>query len=101
MFWIEIRDLRRDFGKKLQAALGTKLNFSTAFHPQTDGQFERIIQTLEDMLRYCVLEFQGSWENYLPLVEFTYNNNCQMSIKMAPYEALCSLNVEHCYTGLN
>ncbi|XP_043811844.1 uncharacterized protein LOC122723519 [Manihot esculenta] len=69
-------------------ALGTKLNFSTAFHPQTDGQSERVIQTLEDMLRSCVIEFEGSWERYLPLIEFAYNNSYQASIKMAPYEAL-------------
>ncbi|KAG8485768.1 hypothetical protein CXB51_019099 [Gossypium anomalum] len=76
------------FWKKLQEALGTKLNFNTAFHPQTNGQSERIIQVLEDMLRCCVLEFQGSWEKYLALVEFAYNNSFQSSIQMAPYEAL-------------
>ncbi|KAG8474462.1 hypothetical protein CXB51_031417 [Gossypium anomalum] len=76
------------FWKKLQEALGTKLHFSTAFHPQTDGQSERIIQILEDMLRCCILEFGGSWERYLPLIEFAYNNSFQSSIKMAPYEAL-------------
>ncbi|KAG8483479.1 hypothetical protein CXB51_023145 [Gossypium anomalum] len=69
-------------------ALGTKLSFSTAFHPQTDGESEKVIQVLEDMLRCCVLEFQGSWEKYLPLVEFAYNNSYQSSLKMAPYEAL-------------
>ena len=61
---------------------------STTFHPQMDGQSERTIQTLEDMLRACVLDFKGSWEEHLPLVEFTYNNNYQASIQMAPYEAL-------------
>ncbi|KAG8491003.1 hypothetical protein CXB51_014135 [Gossypium anomalum] len=76
------------FWKKLQEALGTKLHFSTAFHPQTDGQSERIIQILKDMLRCCILEFCGSWERYLPLIEFAYNNSFQSSIKMAPYEAL-------------
>ncbi|KAG8492331.1 hypothetical protein CXB51_009857 [Gossypium anomalum] len=76
------------FWKKLQEALGTKLHFSTAFHPQTDGQSERIIQILEDMLRCCILEFSGLWERYLPLIEFAYNNSFQSSIKMAPYEAL-------------
>ncbi|KAA3473673.1 Retrotransposable element Tf2 [Gossypium australe] len=76
------------FWKKLQEALGMKLSFSTAFHPQTDGQSERVIQILEDMLRCCVLEFQGNWEKYLPLVEFAYNNSFQSSLKMAPYEAL-------------
>ncbi|KAA3466360.1 Gag protease polyprotein [Gossypium australe] len=60
---------------RLHEALGTKLSFSTAFHPQTDGQSERVIQILEDMLRCCVLEFQGSWEKYLPLLEFAYNNS--------------------------
>ncbi|KAA3484278.1 DNA/RNA polymerases superfamily protein [Gossypium australe] len=76
------------FWKKLQEALGTRLNFSIAFHRQTDGQSERVIQVLEDMLRCCVLEFEGSWERYLPLVEFAYNNSYQLSIRMAPYEAL-------------
>ncbi|KAG4204885.1 hypothetical protein ERO13_A04G067714v2 [Gossypium hirsutum] len=76
------------FWKKLQEALGTKLNFSTAFHPQTNGHSKRVIQILEDMLRCCVLEFQSSWERYLPLVEFAYNNSYKSSLKMAPYDAL-------------
>ncbi|TYH27764.1 hypothetical protein ES288_A02G094200v1 [Gossypium darwinii] len=76
------------FWKKLQDALGTKLHFSTAFHSQTDGQSEWIIQILEDMLRCCILEFEGTWEQYLPLIEFAYNNSFQSSIKMALYEAL-------------
>ena len=53
------------FGKSLQRALGTSLKFSTAFHPQTDGQSERTIQILEDMLRACAIDFQGSWDKYL------------------------------------
>ncbi|KAA3461709.1 DNA/RNA polymerases superfamily protein [Gossypium australe] len=77
--------------KKLKEALGTKLSFNTAFHPQIDGQSERVIQILEDVLRYCVLEFQGNWEKYLPLVEFAYKNSFQSSLKMAPYEALYGL----------
>ncbi|TYG49507.1 hypothetical protein ES288_D10G099900v1 [Gossypium darwinii] len=76
------------FRDNLQEALGTQLHFSTAFHPQTDGQSERVIQVLEDMLRCCILEFEGNWEKYLPLIEFAYNNSYQSSIKMAPYEAL-------------
>jgi hypothetical protein len=76
------------FWQSLQGAMGTKLNFSTAFHPQTDGQSERTIQTLEDMLRACVLDFKGSWIQYIALIEFAYNNSYQASIKMAPYEAL-------------
>ncbi|KAJ9699024.1 hypothetical protein PVL29_007877 [Vitis rotundifolia] len=76
------------FWQSLQRALGTQLNFSTAFHPQTDGQSERVIQILEDMLRACVLEFGGNWADYLPLAEFAYNNSYQSSIGMAPYEAL-------------
>ncbi|KAL5815789.1 hypothetical protein ACOSQ3_024167 [Xanthoceras sorbifolium] len=76
------------FWKKFQEALGTRLSFSTAFHPQTDGQSERVIQVLEDMLRSCVIEFEGSWADHLPLIEFAYNNSYQSSIAMAPYEAL-------------
>jgi hypothetical protein len=76
------------FWEGLQSALGTELRRSTSFHPQTDGQSERTIQTLEDMLRCCVLSWQGSWEDHLPLVEFSYNNSYQASIRMAPYEAL-------------
>jgi hypothetical protein len=68
--------------------LGTKLSLSVAFHPRTDGQSERTIQTLEDMLRACVLSWKGSWEDHLALVEFAYNNSYQASIKMAPFEAL-------------
>ncbi|KAA3469597.1 Retrotransposable element Tf2 [Gossypium australe] len=87
---ISDRDLRftSRFWEKLQEALGTKLSISIAFHSQTDGQSERVIQILEDMLRCCVLEFQGNWEKYLPLVEFAYNNSFQSRLKMAPYEAL-------------
>ena len=76
------------FWGSLQQALGTKLHFSTIFHPQTDGQSERTIKTLEDMLRACVLEFQGSWDDYVTLIEFAYNNHYHSSIGMAPYEAL-------------
>ncbi|XP_073112178.1 uncharacterized protein [Elaeis guineensis] len=72
----------------LHKALGTKLNFSTAFHPQTDGQSERTIQILEDMLRACVMDLGGAWDNHLSLVEFAYNNSYQASIQMAPFEAL-------------
>ncbi|KAM0060059.1 putative nucleotidyltransferase, Ribonuclease H [Helianthus debilis subsp. tardiflorus] len=71
-----------------QSAMGTHLNLSTAFHPQTDGQTERTIQTLEDMLRSCVIDFGGSWDAHLPLIEFSYNNSYHSSIQMAPFEAL-------------
>ncbi|GJR34988.1 putative reverse transcriptase domain-containing protein [Tanacetum coccineum] len=71
-----------------QKALGTKLNISTAYHPETDGQSERTIQTLEDMLRACVMDFDGSWDTHLPLFEFSYNNSYYKSIKCAPFEAL-------------
>ncbi|GJS30256.1 putative reverse transcriptase domain-containing protein [Tanacetum coccineum] len=69
-------------------ALGTRLDMSTAYHPQTDGQSERTIQTLEDMLRACVMDFGGSWDTHLPLIEFSYNNSYHTSIKCAPFEAL-------------
>ena len=68
--------------------MGTKLHFSTLFHPQTNGQSERTIQTLEDMMRACALKFKGNWADYLPLMKFAYNNGFHSSIGMAPYEAL-------------
>ena len=76
------------FWGKLQEVLGTRLNFSTTFHLQTDGQSERGIQIMEDMLRSCVIDYEGSWDRHIPLVEFVYNNIFQSSIGMAPYEAL-------------
>ncbi|GJZ15344.1 hypothetical protein Tco_0551021 [Tanacetum coccineum] len=72
----------------LQKALGTKLNMSTTYHPKTDGHSERTIQTLEDMLRAYVMDFGGSWDTHLMLVEFSYNNSYYKSIKCAPFEAL-------------
>ncbi|GKA30818.1 putative reverse transcriptase domain-containing protein [Tanacetum coccineum] len=72
----------------LQNALGTNLDMSTAYHPQIDGQSERKIQTLKDMLRACVINFRKDWVNHLPLVEFSYNNSYHASIKAAPFEAL-------------
>ncbi len=68
--------------------MGTRLNFSTAYHPQTDGQTERVNQILEDMLRACALDFGKSWDKSLPYVEFSYNNSYQASLQMAPFEAL-------------
>ncbi|GKC99697.1 putative reverse transcriptase domain-containing protein, partial [Tanacetum coccineum] len=76
------------FWKALQKALGTRLDMSTAYHPKIDGQSERTIQTLEDMLRACVLDFGKNWDRHLPLVEFSYNNSYHTSIKAAPFEAL-------------
>ncbi|GJQ96449.1 putative nucleotidyltransferase, ribonuclease H [Tanacetum coccineum] len=76
------------FWKGLQKAWGTRLKFSTSFHPQTDGQSERTIQTLEDMLRACALEWTGCWDEYLCLVEFAYNNSWHASIKATPFELL-------------
>ncbi|GJS60587.1 retrotransposon protein, putative, ty3-gypsy subclass [Tanacetum coccineum] len=77
-----------NFWKSLQKALGTSLDMSTAYHPETDGQSERTIQTLEDMLRACVIDFGNGWIKHLPLVEFSYNNSYHASIKAAPFEAL-------------
>ncbi|GJT38034.1 putative reverse transcriptase domain-containing protein [Tanacetum coccineum] len=76
------------FWVSLQKALGTQLDLSTAYHPEMDGQSERTIQTLEDMLRACVIDFGSSWDRHLPLVEFSYNNSYHASIKAAPFEAL-------------
>nr|GEY19013.1 putative reverse transcriptase domain-containing protein [Tanacetum cinerariifolium] len=74
--------------KSLQKALGTSLDMSTAYHPETDGQSERIIQTLDDMMRACVIDFGKGWVNHLSLVEFSYNNSYHASIKAAPFKAL-------------
>ncbi|GKD51763.1 putative reverse transcriptase domain-containing protein, partial [Tanacetum coccineum] len=77
-----------NFWRSLQKALGTSLDMSIAYHPQTDGQSEITIQTLEDMLRACVIDFGNGWIKHLPLVEFSYNNNYHASIKAAQFEAL-------------
>ena len=74
------------FWQGFQTAMGTRLNFSTAYHPQTDGQTERVNQVLEDMLRACVISFSKGWEKYLPFAEFSYNNSYQASLQMAPFE---------------
>jgi len=78
-----------------QTAMGTELYLSTAFHPQSDGQSDRTIETLEDMLSACGLDYAGSWDHNLPLAEFTYNNSYHASIGIAPYEALYD---RHCRT---
>ncbi|GJR31676.1 reverse transcriptase domain-containing protein [Tanacetum coccineum] len=77
-----------NFWRSFQKALGTDISMSTAYHPETDGQRERTIQTLEDMLLTCVIDFGKGWVKHLPLVEFSYNNSYHASIKAAPYEAL-------------
>ena len=76
------------FWEAFQVELGTKLNLSTAYHPQTDGQTERVNRILEDLLRACVLDFGGSWEDHLHLAEFSDNNSYQASLTMSPFEAL-------------
>nr|GEU42767.1 putative reverse transcriptase domain-containing protein [Tanacetum cinerariifolium] len=80
------------FWQSLQSALGTQLDMNTTYHPETDGQSERIIQTLKDMLRACVIDFGKGWEKHLPLVEFSYNNSYHASIMAAPFEALYGRN---------
>ncbi|GJT86352.1 putative reverse transcriptase domain-containing protein [Tanacetum coccineum] len=84
------RDLRfaSNFWRSFQKAIGTRLDISTAYHPETDGQSEITIQTLEDMLRACVIDFGNGWERHLPLIEFSYNNSYHASIKDVPFEAL-------------
>jgi hypothetical protein len=86
------------FWEKFQKALGTHLSFTTAFHPQSSGQVERVNQILEDMLRACVLTFGNNWEKCLPLAEFSYNNSYQSSIGMAAYALLYG---RPCRTPLN
>ncbi|GJT23421.1 putative reverse transcriptase domain-containing protein [Tanacetum coccineum] len=79
------------FWQSLQEAFGTQLDMSTAYHPETDGQSERTIQTLEDMLRACVIDFGKGWDRHLPLIEFSYNNSYHTSIKATPFEAIIAL----------
>ncbi|GJV03832.1 putative reverse transcriptase domain-containing protein [Tanacetum coccineum] len=76
------------FWRVFQKALGTRLDMSTAYHPQTDGQSERTIQTLEDMLRACVIDFGNGWDRHLSLIKFSYKNSYHTSIKAVPFEAL-------------
>ena len=76
------------FWESFHKCMGIQLKFSMTYHPQTNGQSERTIQMLEDMLRTCILDFLGSWEKHLPLVEFAYNNGHHSNIGMAPCEAL-------------
>ncbi|GJY45697.1 hypothetical protein Tco_0434760 [Tanacetum coccineum] len=82
------------FWQSMQSALGTQLDMSTTYHPETDGQSERTIQTLEDMLRACVIDFRKGWERHLPLVQFSYNNSYHASIKATPFEALYGRNAK-------
>jgi hypothetical protein len=86
------------FWSELHKFLGTKLLHSSAYHPQISGQTERVNQILQDMLWACVLEFPQKWDDCLPLVEFSYNNSYQESIKMSPFEALYG---RRCRTPLN
>jgi hypothetical protein len=83
---------------ELHKSLGTKVIHSSAYHPQTSGQTERVNQILEDILRSCALTFQDQWDECLPLAEFSYNNSYQESIKMTPFEALYG---RRCKTPLN
>jgi hypothetical protein len=82
----------------LQESLSTKLIQSSAYHPQTDGQTERVNQILEDMLRACVIQYDKNWDKCLSLEEFPYNNSYQVSLKMVPFEALYG---RRCRTPLN
>jgi hypothetical protein len=84
------RDMKftSNFWKSLMAGLETQLLFSTTYHPQTDGQIERVNQILEDMLRMHVMHQPRKWEDYLPLIEFAYNNSYQASLKMCPFKVL-------------
>jgi hypothetical protein len=89
------------FWQQLHASHGTHLIHSSAYHPQTDGQTERVNQILEDMLRACVMENQGSWDKDLPLAKFSYNNSYQESLKMAPFEVYTDVDTVHRSIGLS
>jgi transposase InsO family protein len=76
------------YWKKLHESLDTRLNFSSAYHPQTDGQTERTNQVLENMLRACALQHGSSWDKSLPYAKFSYNSSYQASLMMSPFETL-------------
>lgn len=81
----------------MQIAIETRLNFSTAYLPQTNGQSEKTIQMLGDILRACVLDLSRSWETYLLLVEFAYNNSYEVTIQMAPTKLCMKESVDHLF----
>jgi hypothetical protein len=86
------------FWERLHETLDTQLRFSSTYHPQTDGQTERVNQILEDMLRACAIQYGRSWDKSLPYAEFSYNNSYQESLKMALFEMLYGHGVElHCF----
>nr|GEU43172.1 putative reverse transcriptase domain-containing protein [Tanacetum cinerariifolium] len=87
-FYVEILEIA-------SGSIGDNLNMSTTYHPQMDGKSERTIQTLEDMLHACVIDFESSWDRHLPLVEFLYNNSNHASIMATPYKALYGKSVDH------
>lgn len=93
--------LMSQFWKKLHETLGTRLNISTTFCPQSDEQFERAIQVLEDMLRGCVINFRGSWEERFQLAKFTYNNSFNRAFRCFHIMLFMVTNVGHFYVGLN
>jgi hypothetical protein len=76
------------FWRSFHKLMGTTLNYSTGFHPQTDGKTKRVNQVLEDMLLSCAFAYDTDWESSLPIAKFSYNNSFQASLRMAPFEAL-------------
>ena len=88
------------FWGRLQKCLGTRLLRSSAYHPQTDGQTERVNQVLEDMLRACAISFPEKWDECLKLAKFSYNNSYQESVRMAPFKLYMEESVGHHLTGL-
>nr|GFD36432.1 reverse transcriptase domain-containing protein [Tanacetum cinerariifolium] len=88
-----------NFWRSIQNTLGTRLDMSTAYHPKTDGQSERTIQTLEDMLRACAIHFGKGWVNHLPLVEFSYNNSYHGTIKAAPLKHFTDESAVRLFVG--
>jgi transposase InsO family protein len=78
----------KKFWERLHEILDTQLRFSSTYHPQTDGQTERVYQILEDMLRACALQYGRSWDKSLSYAEFSYNNSYQESLKMTSFEML-------------
>ncbi|GJZ67547.1 reverse transcriptase domain-containing protein [Tanacetum coccineum] len=98
---LSVRDkiFTSEFLGSFQKAMGTQLDMSTAYHPQTDGQSERTIQTLEDMLHACVIDFGNGWERHLPLIEFSYKIVIMLALKLPHLRHFMVGSVDHPFVG--
>nr|GEX80866.1 reverse transcriptase domain-containing protein [Tanacetum cinerariifolium] len=93
-------NMKANIATSLQEALGINLDMSTAYHPQMDGQSERTIQTLKDMLHACVIDFGSSWDHHFPLAELSYNNSYMQVLRLHHIKLCMDENIDHLYAGV-